>query len=294
MNSLASEQNQPKPEFWQDFCRNKGALIGIIFIISFIVLGIGAPLLAPHDPTTIYQDALRLPPAWVEGGTSKFPLGTDDVGRDIVSRLVYGARVSLGIGMAVVLISLTFGTFLGLTAGYFGGRIDWVIMRFTDILMTLPSILLAIVIVSILGPGIKNTIMAVAIVAIPGFTRIVRASAMAETKKQYVQAAKSFGMSDFRIMFFEILPNCMPALIIRATLGLSDGILDAAGLGFLGLGAQPPIPEWGVMLSDAAPYIESSPYMVTMPGICILIVVLGFNLFGDGLRDASDPRLKRS
>lgn len=220
-------------------------------------------------------------------------LGTDDVGRDILSRLIYGARISLGIGLAVVLISLTVGTCLGLLAGYYGGKVDWGIMRLIDILMTLPSILLAIVIVSILGPGIGNTIMAVAIVSIPGFTRIVRACAIAETKKQYVQAAKLFGASDFKIMFVEILPNCAPALIVRATLGLSDGILDAAGLGFLGLGAQPPIPEWGVMLSDAGPYIESIPHMVTLPGLCILLVVLGFNLFGDGLRDATDPRLKR-
>ena len=166
-------------------------------------------------------------------------------------------------------------------------------MRFIDIVMAFPSILLAITVVSVMGPGISNAIIAVAIVAVPSFTRIVRASVMAERNKQYVMASRTFGASNLRIMFFEILPNCLAPLIVQATLGFSDGILNAAALGFLGLGAQPPTPEWGTMLADARPFIESSPWMVTLPGLCILFSVLGFNLFGDGLRDALDPRLKK-
>lgn len=279
-------------ELWSDFKDNKGALIGLIIVVAFIFIAIFAPLLAPKDPAQIYPDALRLPPAWA-GGASHFLFGTDDVGRDLLSRLIYGARISMLIGLCVVVLSLTIGVILGLISGYFGGWIDATIMRLMDILMALPSILLAIVVVAVIGPGIKNAIFAVALFSIPGFTRIVRASVLAEKNKQYVMASKSFGASSARIMFLEILPNCMAPLIVQATLGFSDGILNAAALGFLGLGTQPPTPEWGVMLSDSRSFIESSPWMVTLPGLCILIVVLGFNLFGDGLRDTLDPRLKR-
>jgi len=290
------EENTPPSifsEFWKSFCQNRGALIGLIVILTFFIIALMAPLIAPHNPSELFAEFLRLPPAWSHGGHLQFPFGTDDLGRDIFSRLIFGARISIGIGMAVVILSLSFGTLLGLYAGYYGARVDNLIMGFIDILMSLPSILLAIVVVSILGPGLNNAIIAVSIVALPGFTRIVRASVKAEAKKQYVMASKSFGASDTRIMFLEILPNCMAPLIVQATLSFSDGILNAAALGFLGLGAQPPLPEWGIMLSDARAYIESSPWMVTLPGICILLVVLGFNLFGDGLRDALDPRLKK-
>lgn len=280
-------------EFWEYFSKNKGAVLGLILIAAFVVISLIAPILAPYDPTIVHPEFLRLPPAFAEGGTTKFLLGTDDVGRDILSRLIYGARISMGIGLAVVVLSASIGTMLGLFSGYYGGRVDWFIMRVVDILMAFPSILLAIVVVSVMGPGISNAIIAVAIVAIPSFTRIVRASVLAEKKKQYVMASKTFGASSFRIMTKEILPNCMAPLIVQATLGFSDGILNAAALGFLGLGAQAPTPEWGTMLSDARAFIQSSPWMVTLPGLCILAVVLAFNLFGDGLRDALDPRLKR-
>ncbi len=280
-------------EFWEYFSKNKGAVLGLFLIAAFVVISLIAPLLAPYDPTIVHPEFLRLPPAFAEGGTTKFLLGTDDVGRDILSRLIYGARISMGIGLAVVVLSASIGTMLGLFSGYYGGKVDWFIMRVVDILMAFPSILLAIVVVSVMGPGISNAIIAVAIVAIPSFTRIVRASVLAEKKKQYVMASKTFGASSFRIMTKEILPNCMAPLIVQATLGFSDGILNAAALGFLGLGAQAPTPEWGTMLSDARAFIQSSPWMVTLPGLCILAVVLAFNLFGDGLRDALDPRLKR-
>lgn len=280
-------------EFWNHFKPNKGAVVGLALIIAFVVIAILAPLLAPYDPTLLQDNALRLPPIWAEAGTWSYPLGTDDVGRDILSRLIHGARISMGIGFAVVILSLSMGLFLGIFAGYYGGKVDRLIMRFIDIVMAFPSILLAITVVSVMGPGISNAIIAVAIVAVPNFTRIVRASVMAERKKQYVMASKTFGASDLRIMFNEILPNCLAPLIVQATLGFSDGILNAAALGFLGLGAQPPTPEWGTMLADSRPFIESSPWMVTLPGLCILFSVLGFNLFGDGLRDALDPRLKK-
>lgn len=296
MTTLTNLQEEPKSffqEFWEYFSKNKGAVIGLGFIILFILIAIFAPVIAPHDPSKVFTDSLRLPPFFVENGTSKFLLGTDDVGRDIFSRLIYGARISMAIGIAVVLISSTIGTVLGLLAGYLGGKVEWFIMRCIDILMAFPSILLAIVVVSVMGPGISNAIIAVSIVSIPNFARIVRASVLAEKKKQYVLASKTFGASSFRIMFSEILPNCLAPLIVQATLGFSDGILNAAALGFLGLGAQPPLPEWGTMLADARAFIQSNPWMVTLPGLCILFVVLGFNLFGDGLRDALDPRLKK-
>lgn len=247
-----------------------------------------APLLAPHDPLILDVSTLKLKPF-----SPHHFLGTDDVGRDLLSRLIYGARVSLGIGFLCVLISVTVGSFLGLIAGYMGGFVDRQIMRLVDLMMALPSILLAIVVVAILGPSLLNTVIAVSIVSLPSFIRLVRASVLEEKEKQYVLAVKSFGASHFRILFLNIFPNCLAPLIVQGSLNFSNAILDAAALGFLGLGAQPPIPEWGTMLADARPFIESAPWLVTFPGFCILVSVLAFNLFGDGLRDALDPKLKK-
>lgn len=280
-------------ELFYELKKNKGSMIGIVIILFFILVAFFAWPLAPHDPTTINSDFLRLPPSFTTGGNAQFFFGTDDLGRDLLSRLIYGSQVSLSVGFAVVILSLITGTFLGVLAGYYGGSLDKIIMRITDLIMSLPSILFAIVIVAVLGPGISNAIVAVSIVAVPNFVRIIRAQVMVEKNKQYVLAARLFGANDFRIMFKEILPNCMAPLIVQATLGFSDGILNCAALGFLGLGAQAPMSEWGTMLSDARSYIESSPWMVTLPGLCILVVVLSFNLLGDGLRDALDPRLKK-
>lgn len=277
---------------WKILQKNRNGFIGLILVSFFTLIALFAPLLAPHDPSQIFSEYLRLPPFWQEGGNPQFFFGTDDVGRDLLSRLIHGAQISMIIGFFVVSLALIIGTFLGLLAGYFEGRLDRYIMRVIDIIMALPSILLAMVVVSILGPGIKNAIIAVAVVAIPNFTRLVRASVMSEKEKEYVMASKSLGASHLRIMFKEILPNCMAPIIVQSSLGFSDGILNAAALGFLGLGAQPPTPEWGTMLADARAFIETSPWMVSLPGICILLVVLGFNLMGDGLRDALDPRMK--
>jgi peptide/nickel transport system permease protein/dipeptide transport system permease protein len=273
--------------------KNKGALFSLILIVLLILIALFAPFIAPHDPTKIFDNALRLPPAFVDGGNSDFVFGTDDIGRDLLSRLIFGSRISLLVGLSVVIISASIGTILGTISGYYGGITDRVISRITDMVMALPSILFAIVIVAVVGPGITNAIIAVSIVAIPNFIRIVRAQVMSEKNKQYVMAAKLFGASDTRIMFVEILPNTLAPLIVQATLGFSDGILNCAALGFLGLGAQAPMPEWGVMLSDARSFIESSPWMVTLPGLMIFIVVISFNLLGDGLRDALDPKLKK-
>jgi ABC-type dipeptide/oligopeptide/nickel transport system permease subunit len=273
--------------------KNRGAFISLFIILFLTIVAIMAPLLSPHDPTKIFENALRLPPRFVIGGNPNFFFGTDDLGRDILSRLIHGSRISLSVGLLVVFFSASVGTILGTISGYYGGMIDRLIMRFTDLIMALPSILFAIVIVAVVGPGIMNAIIAVSIVSIPNFIRIVRAQVLVEKNKQYVMASKLFGASNRRIMFIEILPNCLAPLIVQATLGFSEGILSCAALGFLGLGAQAPMPEWGVMLSDARSFIETSPWMVTLPGLMIFIVVIAFNLLGDGLRDALDPRLKK-
>ena len=278
--------------FVKDLKENRGALIGLFVCVFFLGISIFGPLIAPFSPSELSEN-LTLGPFWTQNSLSSHILGTDDMGRDTLSRLLYASRVSLFIGFFVVIISATVGVILGILAGFYGGRIDHLIMRSMDVLMALPSILLAIVVVSILGPGLENAILAVAVVSIPSFTRIVRASVLEEREKDYVKAAQIFGTSDIKIMFTEILPNCMAPLIIQITLGFSDGILNAAALSFLGLGAQPPTAEWGIMLSDSRAHIESSPWMVTLPGLCILSVVLGFNLLGDGLRDILDPRLKK-
>lgn len=280
-------------EFWDHFSDNKGAVFGLALVLGFIIIALLAPVIAPHGSSQIFEGELRIPPIWAEGGTTSFLLGTDDLGRDVLSRLIYGAQISLFVGISIVCISAVIGTILGLLSGYFGGKTDAVIMRFIDILMAYPSILLAIIVVSVIGPGLMNAVLAVSLVSVPSFTRLIRANVMEIKNLQYIQAAKTFGASPIRIMLKEILPNCMATLIVQVTLGLSEGILSTAALGFLGLGVQAPTPEWGIMLSDSRPYIQSAPWLVTLPGLCILAVVLGLNLFGDGLRDALDPKLKR-
>jgi ABC-type dipeptide/oligopeptide/nickel transport system permease subunit len=281
-------------EFWYLFRQNRGAVLGLCLVGLVALIALFAPFIAPFEPITVFSESLRVPPFWADGHLAQFPLGTDDLGRDLLSRLIYGSRVSLGIGFFVVTFNLIFGLSLGLLAGSFGGWVDAVIMRLMDILLALPSILLAIVVVAILGPSLVNTVIAVGIVTLPNVVRIVRASILVEKKKNYVVASKSFGASWFRIYIINILPNCMAPLLIQASFGFSDGILNAAALGFLGLGAQPPMPEWGTMLSDSRAYIESASWLVTLPGLCILIVVIAFNLLGDGLRDALDPKVKRA
>jgi dipeptide transport system permease protein len=281
-------------EFWHYFSQNRGAVIGLVVLMIMVFIAIFAPLLAPHSPELQYRDALLRPPVWDEGGSWTYILGTDAVGRDMLSRLMYGARFSLVIGVVVVVLALIGGITLGLIAGYFRGWVDIVIMRVMDIILAFPSLLLALVLVAVLGPGLVNAMLAIALVLQPHFARLVRAAVMAEHSRDYVTSAKLAGASHIRLMLVTILPNCLAPLIVQATLSFSSAILEAAALGFLGLGAQPPTPEWGTMLATAREFITRAPWVVTFPGLAILITVLAINLMGDGLRDALDPKLKRS
>jgi dipeptide transport system permease protein len=280
-------------EFWSYFAENRGAVAGLIVITVIAVVAILADVVAPHPPNEQYRDALLVPPFWQEAGSLRFLFGTDDLGRDILSRLIHGARLSMMVGCIVVTFSLAVGIVLGLVAGFARGIVDIVIMRLMDIMLAVPALLLAIVIVAILGPSLINAIMAVAIVVLPRYVRLTRAAVMSELTKDYVTASRVSGARLGRLMFLTVLPNCMAPLIVQATLGFSDAILDAAALGFLGLGAQPPTPEWGTMLANALQFVQRAWWVVTLPGLSILITVLAFNLMGDGLRDALDPRLRR-
>ena len=280
-------------EFWSQFKANFGAVAGLVVIVVLVLLALFADFVAPHSPILTNNAAFLKPPFWQQGGSMAYPLGTDAIGRDILSRLIHGARLSLLIGIAVVTLSVVVGTILGLVAGFFRGVTEIAIMRLMDITLTLPSLLLAIVIVAILGPGLMNAMLAVAIVLLPHYVRIARAAVISEVSKDYVVAAKVAGAGRLRLMFKEVLPNCSAPLIVQATLGISTAILDAAALGFLGLGAQPPLPEWGTMLADAREFVLRAWWVVTLPGLAILVTVLAFNLLGDGLRDALDPKLKR-
>nr|WP_244571010.1 ABC transporter permease subunit [Stappia sp. TSB10GB4] len=281
-------------EFWFYFSRNRGAVAGLVVFGALVLVALAAPLVAPHHPDMQYRDSFLTPPAWAQGGKAAFLLGTDAVGRDILSRLIFGARFSLFIGLVVVTIALTGGIVLGLVAGYFRGWVDTVIMRVMDVILAFPSLLLALVLVAVLGPGLGNAMIAIAIVLQPHFVRLTRAAVLAERSRDYVVAARLAGAGNLRLMFKTILPNCLAPLIVQATLSFSNAILDAAALGFLGMGAQPPTPEWGTMLAEAREFILRAWWVVTFPGLAILITVLAINLVGDGLRDALDPKLKRS
>jgi dipeptide transport system permease protein len=293
-DDLALKYPSPLKEFWQGFSYNKGAVLGLAFLVLVVFAAVFAPLVAPYSPIEQYRDAMLAPPAWADGGSSRFLLGTDEIGRDMLSRLIYGARLSLMIGLSSVLSSLIPGTVLGLLAAFYPKVLGPAIMRLMDVMMALPSLLLAIAIVAILGPSMLNTIIAIAVVALPGYVRLVRASAMTEMGRDYVTASRVAGAGTLRLMFVTVLPNCMAPLIVHATMSFSSAILDAAALGFLGMGVQPPSPEWGAMLSSARDYIERAWWVVSWPGLTILLSVLAINLIGDGLRDALDPKLKRA
>jgi dipeptide transport system permease protein len=284
----------PLREFWAYFSENRGAVGGLVVICIIVFGAIFADVVAPHEPFRQFRDHLLVPPAWQDGGSMQFLFGTDAVGRDILSRIIHGSRYSLVIGLIVVTLSLSVGIGLGLVSGFFRGWLETMIMRLMDIILALPSLLLAIVIVAILGPGLINAMIAVAVTYLPHYTRLTRGSVIAERTKDYVIASRVAGARRLRLMFSTILPNCMAPLIVQATLGFSNAILDAAALGFLGLGAQPPVPEWGTMLADAREFVLRAWWVVTFPGLAILITVLAFNLMGDGLRDALDPKMKRS
>jgi dipeptide transport system permease protein len=294
VQSARSARRTMLVEFLHYFSENRGAVIGLVFFVLLVLTAIFAPFVAPHGPTTTFTDAKLTPPSWQEGGRAEFLLGTDAIGRDILSRLIYGSRLSLFVGVVVVAVALTSGILIGLVAGYFRGWVDIAIMRLMDIILAFPSLLLALVLVAVLGPGLTNAMIAIALVYQPHFVRLTRASVLSERTKDYVVSARVAGAGHVRLMLKTILPNCLAPLIVQGTLSFSTAILDASALGFLGMGAQPPTPEWGTMLAEAREFILRAWWVVTFPGIAILVTVLAINLVGDGLRDALDPKLKRS
>lgn len=267
--------------------RNRAALAGLIIILLFILFALLAPLVAPHDPLEQTIDLRKTPPF-----TGGYILGTDDLGRDLLSRIIYGARISLVIGVVSVGISLFFGLIIGTVSAYYGGWLDRIVMRLIDIMLAFPYILLTIVIVAILGASLVNAMIAIGIAQIPQYARVIRASVLAEKESDYVLAERSLGAGDVELMVKTILPNCLAPIFVQATLGIGDAILSSAALSFLGLGAQPPTPEWGLMIASAKNFVTSAWWIVTFPGIAILLTVLGFNLLSDSLRDVLDPRLR--
>jgi dipeptide transport system permease protein len=292
-NAMALAAPTPARELWLDFRRNRGAVAGLVIVLLLVLCALFADLIAPYGPAEQFRDAILARPSLRPIGGHVFLLGTDEVGRDILSRLIHGTRLSLLIGLVSVSLSLVGGVLLGLVAGFQRGRAaEFTIMRAMDVLLALPSLLLAVAVVAVLGPGLANAMYAIAIVMLPHFVRLTRGAVLGELAKDYVAASRLAGAGTARLMFDTVLPNCAAPLIVQATLGFSSAILDAAALGFLGLGAQPPTPEWGSMLASALEFIQSAWWVVTLPGLAILVTVLAFNLTGDGLRDALDPKLK--
>lgn len=273
-------------ESWRNFRKNKIALAGTVIVVFFILLALFAPVVAPYDFKEPNMSNRLVSPS------AEHWFGTDDFGRDVFSRVVYGARISLWVGFFSVLGSLAVGTLLGIIAGYFGKWIDSIISRIFDIMLAFPSILLAIAIVAVLGPSLQNALIAIAIINIPTFGRLIRSRVLSVKEEEYIMAAKAIGMSNSRILFSHILPNSMAPIIVQGSLAVATAIIEAAALGFLGLGAEAPNPEWGKMLADAKPLLIQAPWTMIFPGLAIMLTVLGFNLMGDGLRDALDPRMK--
>ena len=296
MTDAAAAVARPSPlrEFWFYFRENRGAVVGLWIFGAFAILALFGPWIAPYDATAQFREATLQPPFWQEGGSWAFPLGTDPLGRDMLSRLIVGARFSFFVGVVVVSIAATGGILMGLVAGFAPKWVDTIIMRIMDVILAFPSLLLALVLVAILGPSLTNAMIAIAIVLQPHYVRLTRASVMSERQKDYVTSAKVAGAGLPRLMFITVLPNCLAPIIVQAALSFSTAILDAAALGFLGMGAQPPTPEWGTMLAEAREFILRAWWVVTLPGLAILVTVLAINLMGDGLRDALDPKLKRS
>jgi len=277
----------PWQEFRYHFMKTPSGRIGTFIIVVFLLFALFAPLLAPFDPLEQNISLRKTPPL-----VSQYILGTDDLGRDMLSRIIYGSRISMIIGVVSVTISLVFGGILGLISGYFGGWLDRIVMRLIDIMLAFPYILLTIVIVALLGPSLVNAMIAIGISQIPRYARVARGAIMAEKENDYVQAERSLGASDWSLIFKSILPNCLAPISVQATLGIGDAILSSAALSFLGLGAQPPTPEWGLMVASSKEFVTNAWWIVTLPGLAILLAVLGFNLLGDGLRDVLDPRMR--
>lgn len=274
-------------QVWRHLRRNRMAMIGLGILVLFLLCAIFAPILTPYDPIKIdLRNALNPP-------SEENLLGTDWQGRDVLTRILFGSRISLAIGLISVSIGMFIGVPIGALSGYYGGRFDLFIQRIIDIMIAFPGILLAIVVVTVLGVGVENVMIAVGIASVPIYTRLVRGSVLSVKEQGYIAAAKALGIGDARIILRHIMPNCLGPIIVQSTFQIATAILWAAGLGFLGLGAQPPDPEWGAMLSKGREYIRTAHHLTTYPGLAILFMVLGFNLIGDGLRDALDPRSRK-
>lgn len=276
----------PWREGWRSFKKSKISLMGAGIVLFFIVLAVFGPIIAPQGLNEQDLTKRLLAPS------SLHWFGTDDFGRDIFSRVVHGARISLWVGLFSVILSVIVGSVLGIVAGYYGKWIDTIISRIFDIMLAFPSILLAIAVVAVLGPSLQNALIAIAIINVPNFGRLIRSKVLSVKEEEYIVAAKAIGMRDIRILFSHILPNSMTPVIVQGTLAIATAIIEAAALGFLGLGAQAPAPEWGKMLADARIYLLNAPWTMIFPGLAIMLTVLGFNLMGDGLRDALDPKMK--
>ncbi len=285
------------PSQWQlfaaTFYRNKGAVLGLLVLLAMVITALLAPWLAPHDPYQLFTGKEQLPPFFLEGGNRAFWLGTDDAGRDTLSRVIYGARYSLFIGLCATCMAMVVGVSLGLSAAFWPKVWGKGVMLVNDILMSYPSLLLAIIIAAILGPSMTNTIITIALVCMPPFIRLTRATAMVELQRDYFTASRIMGAGTLRLLFITILPNCMAPLIVQATMVFSSAILEAGAIGFLGFGVQPPDAEWGAMLGTARQYIQSNVWLAIWPGLAIFLAALSINLTGDGLRDALDPKLKQ-
>ena len=285
----ANKKRSQWREVWRMLKKNKMALLGLVILCILVLLALFADVIANYDTVVIKQNlGSRL-----QGPSAAHWLGTDEFGRDIFARLIHGARVSLKVGIIAVAISIVCGGTLGALAGYYGGKLDNIIMRIMDIFLAVPSILLAIAIVSALGPSILNLMVAISVSNIPRYARIVRASVLSIRDQEFVEAAKAIGASNARIIFRHIIPNSLAPVIVQGTLGVASAILSTAGLSFIGLGIQPPAPEWGSMLSGGRQYLRYAWWVTTFPGVAIMITILSLNLLGDGLRDALDPRLKQ-
>jgi peptide/nickel transport system permease protein len=286
VKAVEEKLTPPWKEALQSFGKNKLAVAGLGIVVFFIIIAILAPVISPYSyKEQVLSDRMLAP-------SSEHWFGTDDFGRDIFSRILYGSRISLWVGFFSVLGSVVFGTMLGIIAGYYGRWVDAIISRIFDIMLAFPSILLAIAVVAILGPSLKNALIAIAVINIPNFGRLVRSKVLSVKQEEYIMAARAVGMRDTRILISHILPNSISPVIVQATLAIATAIIEAAALGFLGMGAQAPTPEWGKMLADSKNYITQAPWTLFFPGIAIMLTVLGFNLMGDGLRDILDPKMK--
>lgn len=279
-------------DFWHRFRKNRLAVVGGVVLLIVIITGLFAPWIAPHDPTVPSFRNRFAPPAWMEGGSWEHPLGTDQLGRDLLSRIIWGARASLKVGAIVIAFATVVGIFMGLVSGYYGGWVDVIIQRLSDILLAFPYLVLAIALMGVMGPGFSNLILALVYKEWVTPARIVRGEVLAAKNVEYVEASRAVGARDAHIMWREILPNTLSSVIVVATLRVAWVILMEASLSYLGLGVQPPEPAWGSMIADGREYIFSSWWLATFPGIAILLTVLGINLLGEGLRDALDPRLR--